>query len=664
MGFLKRIFSIGSKKNKKRPQIVHDVDSGLRGIWEEEEHEATVGRLLRSSSTRFAVVSELDYTSLPPLPHPINEVVQTPAASTISLASTSTSQRGTYNVTVHRRKQHTLTEFPNANRDLDGRLTPEGSLRTPTHSKDNSHLLGLRSDPSVASLLDMYDEHGCIPAEAFSNSPPSPRKEGRAQTQRSGSTLRQLLGNPSSLNSRTGNDASEGDISWAERFLGEADGASSTSSLGEPITPDALFFNTDLPRNHIHDNTFTSDHDLSTNTYDNPAISSMEVELSIGADSLPPFNHPSKDRNPYGNPDVTTPQRASQVFGFLISNRRQVNIDDQDRSLHELLSTFSVSSNQGSPPNEAPHSHFSSDGSSESVYGSLVTSAMPIPPNDTLFSSRINSSDTQSIRSSSYPSDTPRHPVKSSSSTTPDLQILRTNGQRIHEAVPDGIKHHEVKVIMNRPTKVVVTAPTPSANHEALSRISRGPRAQQRRSSARGMKVRRSATLAERSNSNANSVHSKDMFTPVLSRRKSHYPTSSRGSSSTISYTGIEPPTIRPAEKSSRSGRGSRSILAEIDKENDVGLSVKNDMPCTPLRSKSTSSSRDSRSLFRAAVDPSVFRPPVGMPPSPASSSELSPVGRQLMVNLRQQRAKAREADRQKSQRFVHVASRPDFEYK
>lgn len=66
----------------------------------------------------------------------------------------------------------------------------------------------------------MYDEHGCIPAEAFSNSPPSPRKEGRAQTQRSGSTLRQLLGNPSSLNSRTGNDASEGDISWAERFLG------------------------------------------------------------------------------------------------------------------------------------------------------------------------------------------------------------------------------------------------------------------------------------------------------------------------------------------------------------------------------------------------------------------------------------------------------------
>jgi hypothetical protein len=69
MGFLKRIFSIGSKKSKKRPHIVHNVkvDTGLGGIWEEEEHEATVGRLLRSSSARFAVVSELDYASLPPL---------------------------------------------------------------------------------------------------------------------------------------------------------------------------------------------------------------------------------------------------------------------------------------------------------------------------------------------------------------------------------------------------------------------------------------------------------------------------------------------------------------------------------------------------------------------------------------------------------------------
>ena len=66
MGFLKRIFSIGSKKNKKRPQIVHNVDAKLRAL-EEEEHEAAIGRLLRASSARYKVVSEVDYASLPPL---------------------------------------------------------------------------------------------------------------------------------------------------------------------------------------------------------------------------------------------------------------------------------------------------------------------------------------------------------------------------------------------------------------------------------------------------------------------------------------------------------------------------------------------------------------------------------------------------------------------
>lgn len=73
MGLLKRLFSIGGKKNKqKRHEITHNVPlpeqsgPGLRTI-DEEEHEAAVGRLLRSSSTRFAVVSEVDYASLPPL---------------------------------------------------------------------------------------------------------------------------------------------------------------------------------------------------------------------------------------------------------------------------------------------------------------------------------------------------------------------------------------------------------------------------------------------------------------------------------------------------------------------------------------------------------------------------------------------------------------------
>ncbi|KAJ3510832.1 hypothetical protein NLJ89_g4447 [Agrocybe chaxingu] len=128
MGLLKRLFSIGSKKNKKqRPAIVHNVplpeEPEVEGALNDAEHEAAVGRLLRSTSARFVERPEFDYASLPPIPHPINQVVQTPASSAISLASSTLSQRGTYNVTVHKRTRHGSTEFPNANRGLEEKGT-------------------------------------------------------------------------------------------------------------------------------------------------------------------------------------------------------------------------------------------------------------------------------------------------------------------------------------------------------------------------------------------------------------------------------------------------------------------------------------------------------------------------------------------------------------
>lgn len=75
MGFLKRIFSLGSKKNKKergeRLRIIHNVPAlpthHTLSTNEEEEHEAAVGRLLRSSSARFAITPPVDYSTLPPL---------------------------------------------------------------------------------------------------------------------------------------------------------------------------------------------------------------------------------------------------------------------------------------------------------------------------------------------------------------------------------------------------------------------------------------------------------------------------------------------------------------------------------------------------------------------------------------------------------------------
>ncbi|KAJ7890563.1 hypothetical protein B0H14DRAFT_1109601, partial [Mycena olivaceomarginata] len=429
-------------KTSKKHQITTNISNPLLPISEADDSFGAT-ELLRSSSARYAVANEVDYSSLPPLrecyicwrvfqltfellAHPINHVL--PTSSTVSLASAATSisstSRGTYTVTVHGRKHHTRTEFPNANRDLDDEPT----------RNNNSQLLRLHSDPSVASLLSLYDEHGRLPARAFSNSPP---KEGRAQVQRSGSTLRQLLGNPaSSVNSCDDAGALEGDISWAERFLGEtASMISSTSSrgLGTPDT-DSHFPHTPLqsnPRQLIrHRARFSS------SMQENPAISSLEVELSDLSDLAETPPRPSHN-SPYAVPDPKTPQRASQVFGFLTDKRRSRAPEDDERSLPELPSTFSSPSDEGSPPVlDRSRSHFSSDSSADSIEPP-APAPVPFTPVDTQFRFRPTHTDAPTVKAAN------------------DVHIIMAHG----------------------PTKVIVTAPTPSYHHDntAPTRIPRGP---------------------------------------------------------------------------------------------------------------------------------------------------------------------------------------------
>jgi hypothetical protein len=67
MGFLKRFFSVGKKRNKQKTGVSNHPKHELLRPIEEDEQEAAASRLLRSSSLRFAVVHEVDYSSLPPL---------------------------------------------------------------------------------------------------------------------------------------------------------------------------------------------------------------------------------------------------------------------------------------------------------------------------------------------------------------------------------------------------------------------------------------------------------------------------------------------------------------------------------------------------------------------------------------------------------------------
>ncbi|KAJ7574447.1 hypothetical protein C8J56DRAFT_802986 [Mycena floridula] len=586
MGFLKRFLSLGGKKNKKpRPTIIHNVNLEDLPVLV-DDNEAAANRLLRSSSSRYAVVAETDYSSLPPLPHPINNVLATPNGSTTSLTTPSINQRGTYSVRVHRREYHTR---PDVGPDFDNSSSKTPKQRQEGLHADSSQLLRLRSDPSVVSLLDMYDEHGQLPSEVFSN---SPTKQGRAQTKRSGSTLRQLLGS-------LGNDSGEGgDISWADELL-QSDNASSTSSL-PPQTPNDF----DFSDNHLttfsnanNDISF-SDHDLSSSLYENPAISSMEVELSIGSE-LPSFDACVETDTP---DDHKTPRRASQVFDFLANRRRsQISEADSERPLPELPSAFSSPSDRESLVRDEPHrSHFS-DSSCDSP---AKTSAIPF---SFITDTHNHSTDPNPLYSEALP--TVAIASSPSSERANDSFGEHSNSVLIHE----GAQAHKVKIIMTAPTTVMVTAPTPSAIHNLPSRIPRGPRPQpqMRKVSYGNVRERRPSSRA----------HAKDdPFTPVPPRRRSN-----RLASRSSSVTENDSPV-----KVTRTSREK--------KNGGPALAVKPELPFTPVRTNTQRSS-----LFRTTVDPLMFRPPPGMAPSPASSSELSPVGQKLMLDVRQQRMKARE---------------------
>jgi hypothetical protein len=73
MGFFQKFLSFGSRRNKKRRGALSTETRSKYPLSREdarkqqEEQEEIANSLLRSSSLRYAVVNEVDYSSLPPL---------------------------------------------------------------------------------------------------------------------------------------------------------------------------------------------------------------------------------------------------------------------------------------------------------------------------------------------------------------------------------------------------------------------------------------------------------------------------------------------------------------------------------------------------------------------------------------------------------------------
>ncbi|KAG7444896.1 uncharacterized protein BT62DRAFT_987534 [Guyanagaster necrorhizus] len=618
MGFLRRILSLGGKKSKKNRKHEDIQDPGQLDFryrpQTEEESEAAANHLLRSSSARYAAVAEMDYQSLPPLPHPIDNVLRTPTGSTCSFESGSLARRGTYSVTVYPRERHIGSSGYKSSTSAEEHVTPRVGRSNHSTPLEDSQICRLRSDPSVASLLELYDKDGCIPSRAFADSPPSPEspsspRESRAQCRRSGSTLRQLLGSP--LPRSSDSEAFEGDISWAERFLDERDSAfSSTSSLSiqTPILPPEF----GSPSTRVYAEPMLSLHqDRSVAISDNPTFSSMEVELSVLTDATPASEYSVEKPEPYEHSNPSTPQRASQVFDFLSDRQRPhpPPFDDTERPLPDVPSALSSPSDKSSV--RRPSCSQFSDSSYDAISLSSCNPPAPsgvhdIPSRGRPLSASFSPSSLGKREHSASPAPPPT-PVKSTRhrlaqcTPTPALPSLQYKPPESHidDMKPTTAKSRKVKAILTNPTTLIVTAPTLSTNNmeRPSSRRIGGPRFKK----ARGHAERR-PTLIDRSNSQGSTS---DHFTALPTRH-------------------------RKARRVSVSSAGSAR-----EKENGkVALSTltsKAELPFTPVRSHS-------KSLCRAAVAPGMYAPPEDMVPSPASSTELSPVGRQVMMEARKQR--------------------------
>ncbi|EIW79325.1 hypothetical protein CONPUDRAFT_74789 [Coniophora puteana RWD-64-598 SS2] len=598
MGLFKKLFSIGSKKAGKR-RLAAEYATPLPSqdhleVISEDDQEAAVTRLLRSTSPRFVVESEDDDDFLAPLPHPINQICS-PAASTTSLLA-SISTRSNYTVTLTGRTVHSRTEFPNANLSMNKPATPERSANddtirqraksTPLTPQERSRLGKLRADPSVASLLDAYDEHGCLDSEIFSNTPPT-QKVGRRQKHRTtGSTLRSLMGVPDV--STMSQNSTDNVVSWAERCLGDDESLSSSSGLATPTDVPSRRL---LPKESNSSISYSTECETSMNTFN-----SLEVELSDTGTEI----DETPSRLPYDS--TQTNFHASQVFDFLTEKKKVSS---------PVPPQPSTSTNHRSRRNSDP----SSDRSNLFELPSTCDTKTPQQSqarHSLLFESPDKSILANLSRTFSLNDASTSRRSCADQCLVPPVPPLFPNHTGQDTRGPRGLRAFS-KLPMSRPYADIPplpVAPFSAASRKAALSLEEVISGAQRSAIPRPSKSRDGSNMTPRRGPR-----------PRTSSRSS-----SKGERSTRdprragvsrSYTGVFSygyKTKSPSPKKS-SLRG---------KENEL---VSSSRTCkTPTRNSSKANKMST--------------------PSPVSSSELSPVGQQLMTDLRQQRIQARLRDR------------------
>jgi len=379
-----------------------------------------------------------------------------------------------------------------------------------------------------------------------------------------------------------------------------------------------------LPK--ARDLTFSSE--SSTSIPNDPAITSMEAE----------FGDTSSARDT--NTDLTTPQRASQIFSF-ITKRNPVK--------HERVPSLIPFSSSLERSYDAPCSRFSTDESS--------------------FDGRTSRQSRSSLATSQESSITPMQRIPKLR-TVPDFSVAEDDDDTLE------YPQRKVRVLMTGPTKIMVTEPTPNGQSEqVMSRIPiRGLPHNPYKRKVPHTRRTPMLTLTQRTNivnnsASRGSVRLRGNPTGIPRHRPSRR-SACRVSiaSSTMSSFQAEADALAVATACALDQLARDRACPQVrsptrtprggDKENQSSsgaLFAKVNLPSTPLRSHTIGKGP----LSRKVVTPSLFQRPgtsgvlenslANMSGGGGnSSSELSPLGKQMMLDARQQRMRVKEWDKER----------------
>ena len=385
-------------------------------------------------------------------------------------------------------------------------------------------------------------------------------------------------------------------------------------------TPQDTHFANDLSAPHVIKNaTFASDDSHLDSSANWPVISSLEVELS-GTTSIDSDHHTFNDAAASKHDlDTKTPQRASEVFGFLTERRKSVLERNRSTAGAHNLTPLSALPVPGIPPSR----NLSVPSSARSTSALTTT---PITATNSFNSSPSGSSDT-SFAQIHHATLTKLTPM----SRSPDnLNILFTPS----------------------PSSTIFTPSSAHTNAAQPSKIPRGPRPAPVAGSSRHSMTPSQASLYRQENPSTVSVATAvdatptalpsripksssrsayDPYTPV--HKRPHRRTASRASSAMTVTDDDDEENVKPAPPSKTRSR--RAQQNEVDKENSPESEVRRTYPKTPGVPRSHS---------KALLD--VRHPHLvnGVePPSPARSVDLSPVTREMMDDVRKRRQRTRE---------------------